>query len=43
MKIWDFFHECEKFDPFFSRVERSRMSGKNVEFITRVEVIPDHQ
>jgi hypothetical protein len=30
LKIWDFFHECEKF--VFSRVERSGTSGKTLNF-----------
>jgi hypothetical protein len=41
LKIWDFFHECEKFRLFTSGAQRNEW--KNAEFLSRVEEIPDLQ
>ena len=41
LKIWDFFHGCEKFRLFTSGVYRNEW--KDVEFLTRMEEIQDLQ
>ena len=41
LKIWDFFHECEKFRLFTSGAQRNEW--KDTEFLSRVEEIPDLQ
>ena len=41
LKIWDFFHECEKFRLFMSGAWRNEW--KDAEFLSRVEEIPDLQ
>jgi hypothetical protein len=41
LKIWDFFHECEKFRLCTSGAQRNEW--KDAEFLSRVKEIPDLQ